>query len=78
MNIYILLYCFTKFSDLNFCCLSPPIRGIVEITVKLAPFCTVHSCCCFPSYLDRFLIVDDCKKKNDYTFLNDKLKAKLS
>ena len=61
MNIY--LYCFMKFSDLKFCCLSPPIRSIVQIIVKLAPFCTVHSRCCFPSYLDPFLIVDDCKKK---------------
>ena len=74
-----------KFSDLNFCCSSPPIRSIVQIIVKLAPFCTVHSRCCFPSYLDRFLIVDDCKKKKierklgiDSTLLYDKIKAKLS
>ena len=57
-----MIYCFMKFSDLKFCCLSPPIRSIVQIIVKLAPFCTVHSRCCFP-YLDRFLIVDDWKKK---------------
>ena len=51
-----------KFSDLKFCCLKP-IRSIVQIIVKLAPFCTVHSRCCFPYYLDPFLIVDDCNKK---------------
>ena len=76
-----------KFSDLNFCCSSPPIRSIVQIIVKLAPFCTVNSRCCFPSYLDPFLIVDDCQKKKkkierelviDYTFLKDKIKAKHS
>ena len=71
-----------KFSDLKFCCLKP-IRSIVQIIVKLAPFCTVNSRCCFP-YLDRFIIVDDCKKKNTKkvgivcTFLNDKIKAKHS
>ena len=53
-----------KFSDLNICCLSPPIRSMVQIIVKLAPFCTVHSRCCFPYYLNPFLIVDDCKTKN--------------
>ena len=75
-----------KFSDLKFFCLSPPIRSIVQIIVKLAPFCTVNSRCCFPSYLDRFLIFADCKLKKkierklgiDYTFLNDKIKAKHS
>ena len=58
--ISIMLY---EVSDLNFCCLSPPIRSIVQIIVKLAPFCTVNSRCCFPSYLDPFLIVKDYKKK---------------
>ena len=74
-----------KFSDLNFCCSSPPIRSIVQIIVKLTPFCTVNSRCCFPSYLDPFLIVDDFKKKKierelviDYTFLKGKIKAKHS
>ena len=75
-----------KFSDLNFCCSNPPIRSIVQIIVKLAPFCTVNSRCCFPSYLDPFSIVDDCKKKKkierelviDYTFLKGKIKAKHS
>ena len=75
-----------KFSDLNFCCSSPPIRSIVQIIVKLAPFCTVNSRCCFPSYLDPFLIVDDCKKKKkierklviDLYLSQKKIKAKHS
>ena len=75
-----------KFSDLKFCCLSPPIRSIVQIIVKLAPFCTVNSRCCFPYYLDPFLIVDDCKKKKkierklviDLYLSQKKIKAKHS
>ena len=75
-----------KFSDLKFCCLKP-IRSIVQIIVKLAPFCTVHSRCCFPYYLDPFLIVDDCKKKKkkierklviDLYLSQKKIKAKHS
>ena len=49
------IYCFMKFSYLL---LFKPIRSVVKTIVKSAPFAFQHvQCrCCFPSYLDRYLI----------------------